>query len=431
MHPRTFNAPGMALGLLLATLAPSVQAAAWTSQESGTTATLNAIQFLDAQNGYAVGASGTVLRTTDGGSSWSDVSIDTAYPIQDLSMISGIAGWVVAGDPDASEVSGAVWRTTDAGANWTQETLTSTRARFGVSFPSAATGWACGARNGAIDIQATTDGGSTWTEQSSASVFGWTYGIDAVSPALAWSCGVVFFPAASGFVVHTTDGGTSWSAQPTGTVPFLYGIDFVSPTVGFCAGEQGTILATTDGGSSWTAQTSGTVANLADVSFSGPSDGVACGSGGTILATSDGGATWTLEETPTGVGLNGIFILDSGNAWAVGEDGTILRRGGTTDVPARLAGRGVALLQCSPNPFGFHTTVSYQLPGSGYVSLSVYDPAGHRVALLAEEAQTAGEHLVRWDGANAEGHALPSGIYYLRLRREEGAPATLPLVLTR
>src|SRR6266446_6688881 len=42
----------------------------WTVQVSGTTQSLWAVSFTDANNGTAVGEGGTILRTTDGGSSW-------------------------------------------------------------------------------------------------------------------------------------------------------------------------------------------------------------------------------------------------------------------------------------------------------------------------------------------------------------------------
>ena len=69
------------------------------------------------------------------------------------------------------------------------------------------------------------------------------------------------------------------------------------------------------------------------------------------------------------------------------------------------------LSQNYPNPFNPVTTVAYQLPVSGRVSLIVYDLLGAKVATLVNSVQSAGIHSVRWNAAN-----VASGIYFYRLR---------------
>ena len=173
-------------------LGPRLCSAQWLPQPSGTSLTLLGVRFVDSQNGYAVGQSGLVLKTSDGGDSWVDVSIATPYPATSVYLADPSTVWVATGDPNDSEVSGAVWHTTDGGSHWTQQTLTSTRARFGLAFANPSVGWACGAHNGTLEFQATTNGGSTWFTQGSSSLFGWTYGIDCTSTSQVWSVGVVF-----------------------------------------------------------------------------------------------------------------------------------------------------------------------------------------------------------------------------------------------
>jgi len=48
--------------------------AQWTAQTSGTTENLASVYFIDANTGYAVGKSGTILKTTDGGTNWTALS---------------------------------------------------------------------------------------------------------------------------------------------------------------------------------------------------------------------------------------------------------------------------------------------------------------------------------------------------------------------
>ncbi len=68
------------------------------------------------------------------------------------------------------------------------------------------------------------------------------------------------------------------------------------------------------------------------------------------------------------------------------------------------------LAQNFPNPFNPVTTVAYQLPQSGRVSLIVYDLLGAEVATLVNSVQTAGIHSVKWNAIN-----VASGIYFYRL----------------
>jgi len=68
------------------------------------------------------------------------------------------------------------------------------------------------------------------------------------------------------------------------------------------------------------------------------------------------------------------------------------------------------LYQNYPNPFNPTTTISYQIPTEGNVSLKVYDVLGKEVAVLIDEYKDAGRHSVDFNGSN-----LTSGIYLYKL----------------
>src|SRR6516225_2172886 len=65
-----------------------------------------------------------------------------------------------------------------------------------------------------------------------------------------------------GTILRTTDGGASWTRQSSGTTETLLGVSFTDANTGTAVGSGGTILRTTDGGASWTRQSSGTTPYL-------------------------------------------------------------------------------------------------------------------------------------------------------------------------
>jgi hypothetical protein len=99
------------------------------------------------------------------------------------------------------------------------------------------------------------------------------------------------------------------------------------------------------------------------------------------------------------------------------------------DVAAGVAGASL-LLSPSPNPFARSTDIHYTLPQAGRVRLAAYDVAGRQVAVLSDGAQEGGRHALRWDGRDADGHALPAGVYLLRLETA-GRVTSQKLVIAR
>ena len=73
------------------------------------------------------------------------------------------------------------------------------------------------------------------------------------------------------------------------------------------------------------------------------------------------------------------------------------------------------LLPNYPNPFRAHTTLAFTLPERNEVRLVIYDVLGRRVRTLADRPFQAGRHAMRWDGRNAAGQPVASGIYLGRL----------------
>ncbi len=83
-----------------------------------------------------------------------------------------------------------------------------------------------------------------------------------------------------------------------------------------------------------------------------------------------------------------------------------------------------------PNPFNPSTTISFVLPSSGKASLAVYDVTGRKVRELAVGTMTAGAHSAVWDGRDASGRAVSSGVYFARLSLD-GAAVTHRMTLMK
>ena len=77
--------------------------------------------------------------------------------------------------------------------------------------------------------------------------------------------------------------------------------------------------------------------------------------------------------------------------------------------------KSFALVSSYPNPFNPQTTVSYEISSAGNVDLSVYNIMGQKIATLKSGYAEAGQHSIVWNGLDANGVDVSSGIYFLQL----------------
>ncbi len=74
----------------------------------------------------------------------------------------------------------------------------------------------------------------------------------------------------------------------------------------------------------------------------------------------------------------------------------------------------VTLFQNYPNPFNAQTKISFDLPNSEWINLSIYNILGQRVRTLLNEKKKAGRHSVSWDGKDEYNKSVGNGIYLYR-----------------
>ena len=236
------------------------------------------------------------IQASGGGSTMTDISAVNANTV-----------W-------ATDSGGAIRHTTDGGATWTGQSsgISSLQA---ISAVDANNAWAVGFSGGGA-IRHTTNGGATWTGQTSGTGNGLN-GVFAVDANTAW---VV---STSGDILYTTNGGTTWTAQTSGTTSNLFDVAAVDANTAWVVGANGLILHTTNAGITWTAQSSGTTNDLNGVSAVDANTAWAVGESGTIRHTTNAGASWTGQSSGTGVFLSDVSAVDANTAWAVGFSGTI------------------------------------------------------------------------------------------------------------
>ncbi|MCK4559340.1 MAG: right-handed parallel beta-helix repeat-containing protein [Calditrichia bacterium] len=90
-----------------------------------------------------------------------------------------------------------------------------------------------------------------------------------------------------------------------------------------------------------------------------------------------------------------------------------------------------SLSQNYPNPFNPTTSISFVLPKMAYVTLEIYNLLGQSVRTLGEDVKEAGSHSVLWDGRDATGRDVASGLYLYCLEVEGQYVQIRKMVLLR
>ena len=123
-------------------------------------------------------------------------------------------------------------------------------------------------------------------------------------------------------------------------------------------------------------------------------------------------ASYDTPGDPRGVFAVGdlVFIADYDSLQILRHIATGINESTVEQQPAVLR-----LRQNQPNPFTDFTTIRYELPTAGSVTLEMYDITGRLVRTVVDAAQPAGLHTAMWDGRDEVDRKLASGIYFYRL----------------
>ncbi len=340
----------------------------WSPGTSGTSQTLNYVSLLPySYDGvtFAVGDSGTLLRTTDWGETWGSLSSGTHenlryYDFFDLHNI------LVVGDH----------------------------------------GIALGAGDPADSVYHYNTGSSR-----------------NLSSVIVNDAFIYIAVGKKGTILRTSNSGATWQdySIPDTTIDFTritrYGYIGYAGRM-WAVGTKGTVYSSYDG-TVWTPQNSGTGKTINDIHFRNVSEGGLFGDGGLIRYTTDGGDTWLSDpdlDSLTSADIQSVSMVDletfsmlAGGSVLTASTKPLTDAGETKAQPSTFS-----LEQNYPNPFNPVTTFGFSIPrtagSSGHVSLRIYDILGRNVATVSEEHLSPGRHERRFDAS-----PLSTGVYIYRL----------------
>jgi len=339
---KTFTAAGLVV-LALSQQAPGHRFT-WQAQTSGVAARLRGVSAASEHVVWASGEKGTVLRTADGGATWTKLTVPDAAALdfRDVDAVSDSTAYLLSiGKGTASRI----FKTTDAGAHWQNQFTNEDPAAFydAMTFWDARRGLAISdSVNGSFVILTTRDGGATWTRVPAGALppalpnegafAGSGTNIAVAAGGRAW---IGTGAAARSRVLRTADGGATWAIAETplnaSESAGIFSVAFRNPREGMTVGgdyrqersAENVAAFSSDGGVTWKAirGLGGFRSAVAPVPGT-PRSWVAVGPTGADLSP-DNGQSWVPIQ---GEGYHAFAFAPRGHAgWGVGEGGRIAK----------------------------------------------------------------------------------------------------------
>ena len=316
----------------------------WEAQKSGVTARLRGVSAVNERVVWASGAAGTVIRSADGGATWTKLAVPDAAGLdfRDVDAIDETTAYILSiGTGPLSRI----YKTTTAGASWTLQFTNQEEKGFfdAMAFWDARRGVVMGdSIGGRFDIRHTADGGRTWTRidakklppalANEGAFAGSGTNVAVLAGGHAW-IGTGAGPRCR--VLHTRDFGATWTVVDTPVAASqssgIFSIAFRDARRGLVVGGDyekvgeavNNAAATSDGGATWIAVKG--LGGFRSVVKPVP------GSAGSWLAVGPAGADVTIDDGKTWTAVSGdgydafSFAPKGKRGWGVGEAGRIGR----------------------------------------------------------------------------------------------------------
>ena len=339
---KTFTAAGLVV-VALSQQAPGHRFT-WQAQTSGVASRLRGVSAVSEHVAWASGEKGTVLRTADGGATWTKLTVPDAAALdfRDVDAVSDSTAYLLSIGKGAAS---RIFKTTDAGAHWQKQFTNEDPDAFydAMTFWDARRGLAISdSVNGSFVILTTRDSGATWTRVPAGALppalpnegafAGSGTNIAVAAGGRAW---IGTGAAARSRVLRTADGGATWAIAETplnaSESAGIFSVAFRNPREGMTVGgdyrqersAENVAAFSSDGGVTWKAirGLGGFRSAVAPVPGT-PRSWVAVGPTGADLSP-DNGESWVPIQ---GEGYHAFAFAPRGHAgWGVGEGGRIAK----------------------------------------------------------------------------------------------------------
>lgn len=361
-------------------------------QSSGVNNSLRDIFTIDENHAWAVGDSGVMVRTADGGETWQHQFADF-----DLSCV-----WFL--DTNTGIAAGEseyLLRTTDGGAGWIQIFPGLSVTYEDICFIDPQNGWITG--NPGQAILKTSDAGLTWEDLSIGNNEEWLMSIVFTDHFHGWLLGRNYCEdiddAEYFFVSKTVDGGASWQRMKTfmhsnDTDKFMHDIAATNAEHCWVAAAEyfipyvmwyGMTYYTTDGGSTWTERGNYGV-SLTSLHFADPLHGWTAGDASIFFVNEIVQFPLLQFEDPD-QWFTCIHFSDTLNGWAAGKSGTIMHTltGGLVGVSSDENNDNLSI-KIFPNPSSGLLYLKHEDIGDwNAVTVNLYDLSGREQDILVED----------------------------------------------